>query len=182
MKYFSAVTVGLLLSLTVFNSNASVVNSTKSGAAVNAKPVLVNKKSSAMPLVSEPKITIDDKASELNQLLNWCNHNEGTGRALVNDEYSVYGFVLNKGTLQSNMALLVDSFYPNFQGFINRTNNHRVIGEKCILGRSKREVIQPIVQAYFYEKQPILFATFENDIAAMFYKNDEVMSKYLRIR
>ena len=172
----------VLLGYSTLSFSQDVVSSTKTGNAVNAKAVLVdNKTISNVAHISQPSIKVDDKASKLNVLLNWCEHRNGE-RSLVSDEYQLYGFVTEKGRLNENLNTLINSFYPENQGFIDKTANHKVASKTCVLARSKREVIQKLIEPYRFEKQPIIFGSFANDIAVLFYRNDPEMSKYLKVR
>ena len=159
-----------------------VVSSIKTGKSINPKAVLVdNKTISNVAHISQPTIKVDDKASTLNKLLNWCE-NHGESRTLVSDEYQLYGFVTSKGLLNENLSLLIKSFYPKNQGFIDKTAKHKVASETCVLARSKVEVFQKIIEPYRFEKQQIIFGNFANDIAVLFYRNDSEMSNYLKVR
>ncbi len=182
MSYFKRFCYLLLFGYSSLSASQNVVSGTKTGSAVNAKAVLVdNKTISNVAHISQPSIKVDDKASKLNELLNWCEHREGT-RFLVSDEYQLYGFVTEKGRLSENLNALIGSFYPNNQGFIDKTANHKVASNTCVMARSKREVIQKLIEPYRFEKQPIIFGNFANDIAVLFYRNDPEMSKYLKVR
>ncbi|KZN63387.1 hypothetical protein [Pseudoalteromonas luteoviolacea] len=182
MKYFKYTAFALAISCYATSSIASVVSKTKSGAAVGAKAVVLNKAElPTIPHMSQPKITIDDKASKLNRLEAWCDL-KGDERHLINDEYRVYGFVTKKASLKENIKDLVKAFYPKNQGFIDKTQPHSVVSEVCVLGRSRKEVIQRIIEPYRFKKDSIIFGNFKNDIAVMFYRNDDEMSSFLRVR
>lgn len=180
MRFYKSLIVFLLVSS---SAGASVVNSSKSGHAVTSKPITVGESSSdsLMPFVSKPVIKIDDKASKLNKLLSWCELREGE-RSLVDNEYGVFGFVTEEGLLKDNIKELVNDFYPKNQRFIDKTQNHRVASRTCILERSKKAVIQKIIEPYRHKKVPIFFGNFKNDVAVLFYRNDVEMSKYLKVR
>lgn len=179
MRYYNSL---LSLVLIPFFVNATVVNGSKSGDSVNAKPVVISSSShSLMPFSDSQKITIDDKASEKNELLSWCKL-RGVERTLVNDKYGIYGFVTQKGLLSDNIEALIASFYPKNQSFINKTQQHRIVSSTCLLYRSKKEVIQKIIEPYRFKKEQIIFGNFTNDVAALFYRDDSEMSKYLKVR
>ncbi|MBB1334005.1 hypothetical protein [Pseudoalteromonas sp. SR41-6] len=179
MNYFKIFLCLYLISTDAFSQD--VVSSIKTGNAVNPNVVLVNNKTlSNVAHVSQPTIMVDDKASKLNQLLNWCGTKSDTDY-LVNDEYQLYGYVTSKGLLNENLKNLINAFYPMNQGFIDKTAKHKVASETCILARSKSEVIQKLIEPYRFEKQNILFGNFSNDIAVLFYRNDLEMSKYLKV-
>lgn len=182
MKYKFALTA--IVAVFSFSSASNVVSDTKVDLNANAKPVAVENQlpSPELSAVSTPLIQIDDQASKQNQLSNWCSLRDSDEVSIVNDEYSFYGFVTSKGSLNSNMQSLLKSFYPANQKFIDKTQRHKVLSNVCILSRNKQEVIQRLIEPYRFNKQPIIFGTFANEIAVMFYRNDAEMASYLRVR
>ncbi|MAD89068.1 MAG: hypothetical protein CMK64_05145 [Pseudoalteromonas sp.] len=182
MKFFRYTGMALAIGFCATSSFADVVSVTKSGSAVGAKAVVVNSPElPTIPHISQPKIIVEDQASKLNQLKSWCELRTNE-RYLIDDNYRVYGFVTRKGSLQENVEDLVKAFYPKNQGFIDKTQPHSVVSEVCVLGRTRKEVIQRIIEPYRFKKDSIIFGNFQNDIAVMFYRNDDEMSSFLRVR
>lgn|GEM_PF-1938737 len=122
---------------------------------------------------------IPESFVDLNVPSKWCEWRDKNSMTFRDPENMVYGFMLKKGTLLSNIEGVVNAFYPRSQGLINRVGMHMVPGTTCLVESSPELLIQKIIEPYFVGSQEVLFSTFSNDFTALFYKNDSEFAKYL---
>jgi hypothetical protein len=146
--------------------------------AVNKLVVLGSTSDAGVVTVIE-KQPIPEAFVDLNAPMHWCNWRNEDSLSFENDENDVYGFMLKKGTLVKNIERLIESFYPESQGLVNRIGRHLVPGTTCLVSVSPERLIQKMIEPYYVGSQEVIFGTFTNNFEALFYKNDREFAKYL---
>lgn len=93
------------------------------------------------------------------------------------DENFIY-FHVKEGTLEKNIRRILELTYPN-HSVRYEVNRHTVVSDTCIAARSPDGLIQRLIEGY-EKPSTLIFATFPNNVAGIFYITSPKLSKYFR--